>query len=77
MRERSENVSHEHEQLTQLIVNLSPQQVREVLAFTHSLLGRAPSIDESSSWSVEDMEDLSRAVMDHANETNPYKEAGP
>ena len=69
-------MSQDHEQLTQLIPCLSPLQAREVLTFTQALLGQPRTVDEAFCWSAEDMEDVTRAAIEYANEIIPFEEAG-
>ncbi len=69
----------EQEQITQLIRELPPDLVREILDFTLFLKEKrkpALPIDYSTEWTEEDMRDCARSSMEYFNSLHPDDDWG-
>ena len=61
----------EREELISIIHSLPDEKLPEIkdyLLFLQSRYGKPPIIDESESWSEEDLRDISTASLNYANE---------
>jgi hypothetical protein len=67
----------EQQEILKLLQNMDPEQVRQVRDFTLFLKVRYKSpleVDESDSWTEEDMRDATAACLRYADEAMPYEE---
>jgi hypothetical protein len=67
-------MTQQQNEIVRVLQTLPTEQVRQVLDFTLFLAQRyanARPVDESTSWSEEDMRDFARASMRYAEESDP------
>ncbi len=64
-------LSKEQTELVELIQELGPEQVQQVLEFTRRLKTEPP-IDYSDSWTEEDMREFTNEALRRLDEIDPY-----
>src|SRR4051812_24432574 len=64
-------LSPQHQELVNLVQELSPEQVLRVLNFAQTVKTQPP-IDYSDEWTEEDLRELSNEVLRRLDEVDPY-----
>jgi hypothetical protein len=64
-------LSHEQNEIVELVKVLEPDQVQRVLDFTRKVKAE-PAIDYSDEWSEEDLREFSNDCLRRIDEIDPY-----